>query len=507
MKLGIHIIVWNERILRLIIETGASPIKLMNNPDPDPIRKILEAHPDTVIICRRFAEPSEQQSYIDAGVSGGRRWANVAADQYASVATVCRQYGHQPYLESVNEPPLNPYDSAPRQLAIFTEGFADEADRRGFVPVTLCLSVGQPEGDEATRQYLWDQLEPALEATFAASGVVGMHPYGRPPAMDAPDSVYYFGRPRYDRDRFWPTKYRQLRFIYGETGLDGGTLQPPPPKESAGWKAFLKDGEGNPNAAEMARQLRWAVAEINADPGIIGMTPFTHGPTGDWESFGLDGYDEIDAVYREQAAADVPQEETMPKETKITFIGSKDAVAGEVGEITLHFEGIDGQADGKLSAAYPPIPGNDFDSTYGENVLTDLPVIHDGDTVTLAVNTPMNTVPLPPEGVDLRVRVHLLELDGTVAAPITDVSPLDGYGPFPLHVTQRAQAQPAPQPQPAPHPAPTPNPSGNGGNQAHGKAELDDLWAVASAMGQNGDTVNEKFIKDRVIKLKTILKL
>lgn len=361
-KLGFHVITWNKPLLDLILETGPSLVKLMNNPDPKPVEDILAKHPNTVIILRKFYDLGPQDDFLRDGIGGGRRCATEVMDHFSDVLAVCRKYGAMVLVEGLNEPPLNPYDSAPKRLAEFTKGFAETVWLNGFRPATLSLSVGQPEGDTATRAYIWRELEPALEATWDYDGVVAFHPYGKPPRMSNPDNPYYFNRPIYDRDHFFP-HYRELPFVYTEGGVDGGTLEPPSSKAEAGWKFYYRDAEGKVSPEAFASDLRWAIAEMAKDPRILGMTPFTHGPTGDWDSFGMDGFDEINAVYREQAVV------------------------------------------------VPPV--------------------------------------VPP----------------------------------------------APEPPPVPEPEPT-----NGT-----RAALDDLWALASAMGQNGDTANEMFIKNRVVRLKVVL--
>lgn len=425
-KIGIHVITWNTPLLEMALETGPGLVKLMDNPDPDPIAKILAKWPNTIIVLRKFFDDWEQAQLLEGGIAGGQRCAGLVAAHFTQVTAVCQQYGVTPRLSGVNEPPLRPYDAAPAKLAVYTQGFAPEARRLSFVPLTLSLSVGQPEGTLEERQYIWDQLEPALAATIESDGEVEFHPYGRPPAMDAPDNPYYFNRPRWDRDNLWPATYRGLRFIYGETSLDGGTLNPPPPKEAAGWKSYV-------SAEELARQLRWAVAEIDADPGIIGMTPFTHGPTGDWDNFGLDGYPEIEAVYTEQAQGGT----TVPKPTTITPANRPSGQPGGSAVFEFDAKGVDGTAKGFADVSHALIPGTDH-SYYGPDVTTELPPFRDGhNTVTLKI--PPATTPIPEGGTVGEIRFRLFELDG---------AEWDGgvHGPFPIDVLAEAQTPPAPQP-------------------------------------------------------------
>lgn len=481
-KLGVHIISWaGSPALDLILETGPGLVKLMNNPDPEPIEKILAKWPATLIILRKYFDESVQNDFIRDGIDGGRRCAHAVVDHFAQVITVCRAHGVTPLVEGVNEPPLRPYDTAPAALAVYTEGFAGEVRALGFIPATLSLSVGQPEGDEATRQYIWDRLAPALAATMEGhDGAVAMHPYGRPPAMDAPDRAYYFKRAQYDRDHFWPALYRGLSMVFTESGLDAGTLEPPPPKEAAGWKSYV-------SPAEYARQLRWAVAEINRDPLILGMTPFTHGPTGDWNDFGCDGYEQIDAVYKEQA-----QEETMPplQETKVDFDPIAPVKPGESLIVAGTISGIDGpHAQVTLYGRYPQ---RDDDTDWGQTNHVDFKQTNGRFSSSLTLGQPNFPFTEPLEGT---AELAVLEL-----TPGANPTP-DNWGEY-HPFTAKFVILPEGASQPA-----------NDGKDPAGvdfraaRIQLDAQWGWAQQVRAKGLTGEAEGIEQSVIALKEALRL
>ena len=161
MSLGTHVINWaGSPILDLILETGISPVKLMNNPDPDPIERILAKWPKTAIICRKYFDDWEQTQLLESGISGGQRCANMVADHFARVSEVCRKYNAPIYMEGVNEPPLRPYNEAPKRLAIYTDGFARSATPR------LYPCNAQPIG-RATRRHA---LRACLHLAAVGSG-------------------------------------------------------------------------------------------------------------------------------------------------------------------------------------------------------------------------------------------------------------------------------------------------------------------------------------------------
>lgn len=153
---------------------------------------------------------------------------------------------------------------------------------------------------------------------------------------------------------------------------------------------------------------------------------------------------ELNAVALDvNSAAGAPQEEPMPKPTKIEPIFTPDGHPGGEAILTMAASGVDGFAKGFVDVAYPVLPGNEFGAVYGPNQTTEVGPFIDG-VQTFRVKIGENTSPLTAAGVTGKYTFRLFETDG---------KEFDGgiFGPFDMEITP---AKTAPEPQPATPPVP-----------------------------------------------------
>lgn len=455
--------------------------------DVAPIADFLNRKTDGLVIVRHYFELSEQAEYRRMGAAGASVVVNRIMANFGGIIDLCAARGVPVYAEGLNEPDPNPWSELPA-LSDWYVAFADECHAMRLRPLAYSWGTGNPPTygwgpDQQFKTYMnsliaqWKTLYHGLKACHEAGGGGAWHAYDWPGWLTDP----YWQGLRYLNDldaiaAIDPGLAAGLGVYVTEASIDVG-IKPEYVMafgERKGWRTALK-GDG----AEFARQAgayEQAVRRSKWAKNIKVITPFTGGTGGGWADYSTDNVPEYEALVRDQQ-----KEGTMP--TKPTTITPQNRPYGEPGG-TAVFEfkatGVDGTAKGFADVSYPPLPGNEFGSTYGDNMTTELPPFKNG-TSTVTVNLPPNDHPLPAGGVQAELRLRILELDG---------KEFDGgiHGPFALDIVQGvSQPQPAPQP-PVGTVPPTPpaNPGSNWQNSPN-LGLMTRFYEAAHALEGNAD--------------------
>lgn len=464
--LGLHIQSWQPGALDSVLRAKGRVLKVMA-PDLEPVRAVLAAKPDTILICRKYFSDDEQRQMLADGRTGGRRCANWTADTFVNIIVAARPFGAPVYLEGLNETGL--WDDADRYNQ-FTVGFAETCALRFVRPAVYSFATGNPPGyvdgsPDDLRAY-WAHYFDGLYAAKKAGGALALHEYSAPTMQSQESWLCLRYRRVYD---ILPADLKELPLLVTECGIDGGVIGASS-AEAAGWRNYA-------TAEEYAAQLTWYDGELAKDAYVLGATVFTAGNSDMWGSFDVTGVEPVlDAI-----AAGAPQGDSdVPKPTTITATNRPSGVPGGTASFEFDATGIDGTAKGFADVSYPVLPGNEFGATYGENMTTELPPFKDGhNAVTVKIGT--NSSPLPAGGVEAEIHLRLFELDGQT---------WDGgvHGPFPMTVA--AAGEPG-------------NPSGIDLESA--RIQLDTQWGNAQIARQKGLKDVADAIEASVIALKSAL--
>lgn len=394
-KLGLHVQEWNGGALEACLRSRPPIVKVMSNA-VDPVRQVLAAMPDTILVLRRFFEQSEQEDMLRASdpEAQGRGCARIVIGRFTEILNLHPQ---RVYLESLNETGL---DTLADAYNAFTVGFAQECARQGLRPAVYSFPVGNPSppDDDGLRNY-WSHYMDGLRAAHAAGGALSKHEYSWPTMQTGTSWLCL----RYRRDyAVFPPDLQALPLLLTEVGLDRGVAEGvPDAPNTAGWRS------SSTTPQEYADQLRWYDAEISQDRQVLGATIFTCG--GFWPSFDVAGVTEIEAVIAEQ------EEPPMTiTDTKLTLASDPVLDAGHSNLIVVEASGVDqgiftliinldARPDGTAYTTDPVLFGG---LIVGKD---DVPVLKNGRNI---LRVPVNAfdAPGPVHG---RLRISVAELDGT----------------------------------------------------------------------------------------------
>lgn len=414
-KLGVHVQAWTPHTLDAVVRMAPRVLKVMD-PSLQPVMDVLSAHPNTIIVCRRFAEPSEQEAILLEGETGGSRWAYWVMDQYAAILSYCAGIGVPCYVEGLNEPPCFPdYAKWGDLNNRFTLGFVMAVKARGHRPLVHNFSVGNPPGTLDEMRYIWSMLVPSLRVAKEAGGALGLHEYGAPSMLD--DASWHCLRYRRVYDLL-PDDLHSLPLIIGECGIDGGLAGAGSPAD-AGWKHYAS-GE------QYADQLTWYDKNLDQDPQVLGACIFTAGSSGVWDDFEIKDCEPVITMMASRNHQEVP----VPN----LFI-SPIAPVAPGGRGTVKFA-IDAKVPG-LATVIVHLPRKDDDTAYGIDPVSFVPN-NPFTTTSLEATFDIPEFELPGTATATAQVNYVGFLDGNVYAPgdvkdfVIDPNAGEGGGPPPM---------------------------------------------------------------------------
>jgi hypothetical protein len=263
-KIGIHVQAFTPGCAEWVADANPPILKTMDA-SLDPLKYILDRSPETkIVVFRKYFEDHWQSFYMAGGQ--GDVLADAVVNMFRASIDECLRRGVDVYVEGLNEPPWDPWDSAPDKQARLYVAFAERCAQLGVKPAVLSMSVGNPPGSFDERRWIWGKLYPALYAAKAAGGCLARHLYGAK-RMWEPDPKYYALRYRDDRT-FWPADLQDLPEIVSECGIDWGVLGGfDPPR---GWRS-------SGSASQYVEDLTWFGDEIAKDAYVLGSTIFSAG--------------------------------------------------------------------------------------------------------------------------------------------------------------------------------------------------------------------------------------
>lgn len=284
-RLSCHVQEWTPGALEFCLRLGGPVIKTMS-PTVEPIAKILEAHPKTQIIVRKYYSLEEQADILSRGAAGGVQVVDDVAHMFKDIEHLCVDRGVDLWFEGLNEVGL--WNDAANYNA-FTVAFAARCNEWMVNPLAYSFPVGNPPEFEHWKHYL-----DGLRACMKYGGGLALHQYGWPDVRH--DADWLSCRHRKVREVL-PDDLKNIPILVTETGLDRGVgpeRKPDGirPEDWAGWTQAGIDPD------EYAEQLVWLDAQYNADDVKCG-TIFTVG--GFWPSFDVAHVPEIADALREAA--------------------------------------------------------------------------------------------------------------------------------------------------------------------------------------------------------------
>lgn len=299
LRISCHVQAWTPGAFEFAMRLGGPVLKVMT-PEVEPVAKILERHPQTQVIVRKYYSLEEQDIRRQARHAGGSRVAFEVAEHFGDLIVWCRNHRVPVWAEGLNETGLwnDAYD-----YNAFTVAFAQACSEVGLRPLAYSFPVGNPPEFGH-----WKHYEDGLRACRDAGGGLALHQYGWPDVRK--DADWLSCRHRKVREVL-PDDLKHIPLLVTETGLDRGSdprEQKPPHERPEDWAGWTNAGI---NPDQYAEQLVWLDAQYNADDVLCG-TIFTVG--GFWPSFDVSHVPEIADALREAAASHpappIPESET-----------------------------------------------------------------------------------------------------------------------------------------------------------------------------------------------------
>lgn len=390
-KTGLHVQQWLPGTLDSVLRVNAPILKVMT-PDVGPVRTVLEQRHDTIIVCRRYFDDSEQRQMLDAGRDGGAHCAELVAATFMGIIAVAAEFEAKVYLEGLNE--IGLWDDADKYND-FTIGFATKVGGYRACPAVYSFATGNPSGYDTPNGLdlasYWAHYVPGLQAAYAVGGALALHEYSSPSMQDQQGWLCLRYRKALDA---LPGRLKKMDVLITECGIDFGTSGETDPRK-AGWR-------GRVPADQYANQLRWYDHEISKDANVLGAVVFGAGSLPPWDaSFDVTGVDTI---------LDALREAPMPhRETVITIDPIAPAKPGGFIRVVGSVTGIDGPE--ALLTFTTNYPQRDASTNWGQAGLTKLEMKGDG-SFDIAVPVGVANYPFdaPLEGT---LSIFDLELDPT----------------------------------------------------------------------------------------------
>ncbi len=246
------------------------------DPNPDEMKLLREACPQSVIVGRIFATDNEVSERIKANPEAAAQWAHELV--------LARRSPVVDYWQVANEV-LSGRDELPL-LARFEQARMALAAPSAYRCAIFAFSVGNPDLPEDERMGCWRLLYPALEQAEAGGHIVVVHQYGAPD-LTQPTIDWHIHRLEHQVLRRLP--FKRLQFAVTEFGIDGLLVQPTP----KGWSEFG-------SAQSYVQQLLRAGRHLERYSGrVLGYSVFSLGVTGGWGSYDIRG--EVTSMLAEQS--------------------------------------------------------------------------------------------------------------------------------------------------------------------------------------------------------------
>ncbi len=243
-------------------------VVLVLDPNPDQVRELRAACPDTVIIGRVFATDQDTGNRIRNNPREAAQWAhNLIMSRFAPEVD---------YWQSANEVMQTP-DAVPLLSQFEVERMALGA-QHGYKCAILGFSVGNPDLPENDRMAVWRTAYPAIEEAEKSGHIIALHQYGKPDLWGPPgftDWLIY----RLEHQVLRRLPYKKVQFAITEYGIDGSLMGASP----AGWSTFT-------GAEEYVNQLLRSGRYVERFSGrVLGYAVFTLGHTAPWGSYDISG--------------------------------------------------------------------------------------------------------------------------------------------------------------------------------------------------------------------------
>jgi hypothetical protein len=275
--MGVHIINGAGRHINELKRLQPSTV-LVLDPNPDDIRNLKLACPNTIIIGRIYKPDNEVEALIRANPLEAARQMHSAIINHPAFGLIDYWQGW------VNE-----------VCQVGTDDFKKlvqcEFQRMKLATNYKCaifaFSVGQPDMPENNRMYYWNLADTALKYAEQNGHIVCLHQYGCDPNIwgpvnrGGPDWLLH----RLEHQVFLNLKYKKLKFVVTEYGHDYLIVSGPP--ERGGWNA-RPHYMNNPKL--YAQDLYNVSLYLSRFKGrILGYCVFTLGHNPPWGTYDIQG--------------------------------------------------------------------------------------------------------------------------------------------------------------------------------------------------------------------------
>ncbi len=237
-KIGLHI----QSATQYAINFPALYVKMIDPPETNPF-------PGKRVIARYYMPDGDSNALIRQGAAGADQW-------WTWVKARRRAYAWAD--EAPNEPQPMSDPSFRVKLDEFTYRLAEIYTANGLKLVGMNWSVGWPDIGHAP------EFRASLAKLAQGGHYLGLHEYSAPSMMDGGGWLTL----RY-RKTFAELRAQNIpipKTFIGETGIDGGVLNPPMTK--SGWQVFT-------NEDGYLSQLKWYDGELKKDSEIVAAFVFT----------------------------------------------------------------------------------------------------------------------------------------------------------------------------------------------------------------------------------------
>ena len=348
-----------------VLERWQPAIVTVLEPNPNEVRDLRKACPNTTVIGRIYHPDNEYTHRIMGNPTDAARWAHASVMEYAQPEVdyyvtnneVCQQW-HQ--LEN---------------LKSYTDTWMRLADSNGYKCAILTWSVGNPGdvGDQDGWKH-WARFEDTLRYANDNGHIANYHSYGWPGIFE-PDAAWYVLR---QEEKIIPRLIREfglnkLKFAVTELGIDG--LIDQHDRRKKGWRTF-------DSPASYVNQLLEYEKRVKLYPfadKILGATIFCYGDSGGWHEYEISGevVDLLANHYHDNPTGNqhrtfiptIRKEPDSPKDSTGTVSIER--------RLTDSFEA--------LNMKILPVPDGDSEHVY---VLRDFFTTHDGSWKVGAKDTP-----------------------------------------------------------------------------------------------------------------------
>ena len=238
------------------------------DPNPDEMRLLRQACPNSVIVGRVFAPDHLVVERIRSGPRAAARWAHDQTLPRVSEDVDYWQFANEVLQDESGLSLLNQFELARMQLA----------ESAGYACSLFGFSVGNPDLPEDYRMARWEQVYPALDRAEKRDHIVALHQYGMPDLW-GPRNLYDWYIYRLEHQILRRLPFKRLQFAVTETGIDGMIAGGDP----RGWRSFM-------DAGEYTRQLLKSGSYAERFSGrVLGYGVFTLGHFAPWDTYEIEG--------------------------------------------------------------------------------------------------------------------------------------------------------------------------------------------------------------------------